>query len=93
MVADVETYFSLLNNYRNGDADPFVLYLAKSSLRAAEAAREEAASPFVRDDPEIGERIQVLRDAHARPRPLLVARHPVDARQLAARRSARLPQS
>jgi hypothetical protein len=25
MVGDVETYFSLLNNYRNGDVDPFVL--------------------------------------------------------------------
>ncbi|MCX2748532.1 Fic family protein [Arthrobacter sp. MI7-26] len=44
MVADVETYFSLLNNYRNGDADPFVLYLARSSLRAAKAARESVAS-------------------------------------------------
>lgn len=44
MVADVETYFSLLNNYREGDVDPFVLYLAKSSLRAAEAARESVAS-------------------------------------------------
>jgi Fic family protein len=44
MVADVESYFSLLNNYREGDVDPFVLYLAKSSLHAAEAARESVAS-------------------------------------------------
>lgn len=44
MVADVESYFSLLNNYREGDVDPFVLYLAKSSLHAAEVARESVAS-------------------------------------------------
>lgn len=44
MVADVERYFSLLNNYREGDVDPFVLYLAKSSLHAAEAASESVAS-------------------------------------------------
>lgn len=29
MVADVDTYFSLVNNYRSGDVDPFVLYLAR----------------------------------------------------------------
>ncbi|MBT2586761.1 Fic family protein [Arthrobacter sp. ISL-95] len=44
MVADVETYFSLLNNYRNGDADPFVLYLAKSAMRASQAASESVAA-------------------------------------------------
>lgn len=44
MVADVDTYFSLLNNYRNGDADPFVLYLAKSAIRASQAARESVAA-------------------------------------------------
>lgn len=44
MVADVETYFSLLNNYRNGDVDPFVLYLAKSAMRASEAAIESVAA-------------------------------------------------
>ncbi|MCM0615921.1 Fic family protein [Paenarthrobacter sp. TYUT067] len=44
MVADVETYFSLLNNYRNGDVDPFVLYLAKSAMRASQAASESVAA-------------------------------------------------
>lgn len=44
MVADVETYFALLNNYRDGDVDPFVLYLAKSSVRAADAARESVTA-------------------------------------------------
>ena len=44
MVADVTTYFGLLNTYRDGDVDPFVLFLAKSSLRAAEAARESVAA-------------------------------------------------
>jgi Fic family protein len=44
MVADVTTYFALLNNYRDGDVDPFVLYLAECSLRAAEAARESVAA-------------------------------------------------
>lgn len=40
MVADVDTYFGLVNNYRSGDADPFVLYLARSAVRASYAARE-----------------------------------------------------
>ena len=44
MVADVGTYFRLLNNYRSGDADPFVLYLARSAVRAADAARESVAA-------------------------------------------------
>ncbi|MHC6222532.1 Fic family protein [Arthrobacter sp. MMS24-S77] len=44
MVADVETYFGLLNNYRYGDVDPFVLYLARSAVRASDAARESVAA-------------------------------------------------
>lgn len=44
MVADIDTYFSLLNIYRTGDLDPFVLYLARSSLRAAEAASESVTA-------------------------------------------------
>ena len=44
MVADVDTYFSLVNNYRSGDADPFVLYLARSAVRASDAARESVAA-------------------------------------------------
>lgn len=44
MVADVDTYFSLVNNYRSGDFDPFVLYLARSAVRASDAARESDAA-------------------------------------------------
>lgn len=44
MVADVHRYFTLVNNYRTGDVDPFVLYLANSALRAADAARESVAA-------------------------------------------------
>ncbi|MFI2564211.1 Fic family protein [Paenarthrobacter sp. NPDC018779] len=44
MVSDVETYFSLLNGYRAGAVDPFVLYLAQSAMRAADAARESVAA-------------------------------------------------
>jgi Fic family protein len=44
MVADVDTYFSLINNYRSGDADPFVLYLAQSAVRASDAARESVTA-------------------------------------------------
>lgn len=44
MVADVDTYFSLVNNYRSGDVDPFVLYLARSAVRASDAARESVAA-------------------------------------------------
>jgi Fic family protein len=40
MVADVNKYFSLVNNYRNGEADPFVLYLARCAIHASEAAAE-----------------------------------------------------
>jgi Fic family protein len=44
MVADVERYFSLVNNYRTGDVDPFVLYLARSAVHASDAARESVAA-------------------------------------------------
>jgi Fic family protein len=44
MVADVDTYFGLVNNYRTGDADPFVLYLARSAVHASYAARESVAA-------------------------------------------------
>lgn len=40
MVADVDKYFRLVNNYRDGEADQFVLYLARSAVRASEAAAE-----------------------------------------------------
>ncbi|MGG5173892.1 Fic family protein [Pseudarthrobacter sp. J1763] len=40
MVADVDLYFSLVNNYRTGDVDPFVLYLSKSAVRACQAAAD-----------------------------------------------------
>jgi hypothetical protein len=33
--SDVDTCFSLVNNYRSGDADSFVLYLARSAVRAS----------------------------------------------------------
>ena len=39
-----ETNFNLVNNYRSGDADPFVLYLARSAVRASDAARESVAA-------------------------------------------------
>lgn len=39
MVSDVGRYFSLVNNYRTGDADAFVRYLAESTLRATDASR------------------------------------------------------
>lgn len=44
MVADVDRYFSLVNDYRTGEADAFVLYLAQSALHAANAARESVAA-------------------------------------------------
>lgn len=40
MVANVQRYFDLVNNYRTGDVDPFVLYLARSAVRASDAAAE-----------------------------------------------------
>ncbi|MFE4836366.1 hypothetical protein ACFRAU_17005 [Arthrobacter sp. NPDC056691] len=33
-------YFSLVNNYRDGEADPFVLCLARCAVHASEAAAE-----------------------------------------------------
>lgn len=39
MVATVEKYFELVNNYRSGDVDPFVNYLAQSAIRATDAAK------------------------------------------------------
>ncbi|WP_285727119.1 Fic family protein [Psychromicrobium xiongbiense] len=39
MLADVDRYFALLNDYRDGNVDPFVLYLTQSATRAAHAAR------------------------------------------------------
>jgi hypothetical protein len=36
MVADVDTYFSLVNNYRAGEVAPFVLYLAKPRKGSAD---------------------------------------------------------
>ena len=44
MVADVETYFRLVNNYRASGADAFVLYLARSARHAANAARESVTA-------------------------------------------------
>ncbi|WP_434619781.1 Fic family protein [Arthrobacter sp. A5] len=44
MIADVGSYFRLVNNYRSGDADAFVLYLAHSAVRASEVARESVAA-------------------------------------------------
>ncbi|MCC3292409.1 Fic family protein [Arthrobacter sp. zg-Y1110] len=40
MVADVDCYFSLVNAYRTGDLEPFVVYLASSAVLAVEASRE-----------------------------------------------------
>lgn len=39
MVADVDRYFGLVNDYRTGNVDPFVSYLAKSALLATDAAK------------------------------------------------------
>lgn len=44
MVANVDMYFSLVNNYRSGDVDPFVLYMAQSALHASDAARESVSA-------------------------------------------------
>ena len=44
MIANVDRYFSLVNNYRTGDVDPFVLYLARSAVLASNAARESASA-------------------------------------------------
>ncbi|WP_245701011.1 Fic family protein [Sanguibacter gelidistatuariae] len=38
MLADTEKYFSLVNTYRDGHAEPFITYLAHAALRAAEEA-------------------------------------------------------
>ncbi len=42
MLADTSRYFSVVNEYRNGAADEFVLYLAEATLVAAEAAEASA---------------------------------------------------
>lgn len=39
MVANVDRYFTLVNNYRTGDVDPFVNYLAQSAIHATDAAK------------------------------------------------------
>jgi Fic family protein len=44
MVADVDRYFALVNYYRLGEVDPFVLYLARSAVHASDAARESVAA-------------------------------------------------
>lgn len=44
MVSDVDRYFSLVNNYRLGDVDPFVRYLAESTIRATDAAAISVAA-------------------------------------------------
>lgn len=44
MVADVDTYFTLVNDYRTGDVDPFVLYLARSAVHASNAAAESVTA-------------------------------------------------
>jgi Fic family protein len=44
MVADVSRYFTLVNNYRAGDADSFVAYLAECSVRAVRASKESIAA-------------------------------------------------
>lgn len=43
MLADVNRYFELVNNYRQGAADEFVHYVATSATVAAEAAEVSAA--------------------------------------------------
>ncbi|WP_313811890.1 Fic family protein [Glutamicibacter sp.] len=40
MVSDVETYFSLVNNYRNGAVTDFVHYLCVCAERAADASQD-----------------------------------------------------
>lgn len=42
MLADVDTYFGRLADYRAGDADALVDYVARSAITAAEAAEESA---------------------------------------------------
>ncbi|ALE93761.1 DNA-binding protein [Arthrobacter alpinus] len=44
MVADVKQYFSLVNNYRAGEVDAFVGYLAESAIRATDAAKVSIAA-------------------------------------------------
>ena len=44
MVANVNRYFSLINNYRSGNVDPFVLCMARSALHAADAASESVSA-------------------------------------------------
>ncbi|WP_251151358.1 Fic family protein [Cellulosimicrobium sp. Marseille-Q4280] len=42
IVADREHYFELVNGYRTGDVEPFALYLADATARAAEEAAVSA---------------------------------------------------
>lgn len=44
MVATVERYFELVNNFRTGDVEPFVNYLAVSAIRATDAAKISIAA-------------------------------------------------
>lgn len=83
IVADRERYFQLVNDYRDGDVEPFTAYLADAAARATEAATVSA------------ERLTALPDQwreRAHPRtgsavaallPLLVSRPVVDASDVA----------
>jgi Fic family protein len=42
MLADVDTYFDRLKDYRDGNPDALVTYMAESSISACDAARESA---------------------------------------------------
>ncbi|GIG23959.1 Fic family protein [Cellulomonas denverensis] len=42
IVADREHYFGLVNDYRSGEIEPFALYLAHATIRAAEEAAVSA---------------------------------------------------
>ena len=42
MLADTTTYFALINDYRTGSVEPFVAYLADSSVTASQEAQQAA---------------------------------------------------
>ncbi|WP_415854283.1 Fic family protein [Sinomonas sp. G460-2] len=44
MLADVSRYFRLVNDYRIGDAEPFVVYLAECAVLAVKASKESLAA-------------------------------------------------
>lgn len=76
IVADRDRYFRLVNDYRDGDVDPLVAYLAECATRAADEACVSAGRLAALPD-EWQERVHARRDSTAFRLLQLLPRHPV----------------